>query len=102
MNGLGATNTSDDNLPGASVMEFKPKKKHVMPREGFRRIWVKYGQKKVTGKTSAFEGWTTQCRYYKCFTKDCPAKRHILKPLENIKGDDGATPPENIVQVLYS
>jgi len=60
--------------------ELKPKR-----QSGTKRIWIKYGQKFVTGKSSAFQGWTTQCRYYRCFMKDCPAKRHVLIPLTATK-----------------
>jgi len=77
-------------------------KAQAVAREEYRRIWVKYGQKKVTGKTSAFEGWSTQCRYYRCYHKGCPAKRHILKPLDNLSGDESVEAPAPIVHEVVT
>jgi len=38
-----------EKYPGQTVLNFKPKYS-LTSRDGFRRIWVKYGQKKLTGR----------------------------------------------------
>ena len=42
----------EHRYPGQAVLNFKPRDKPPA-RDGFRRIWVKYGQKKLAGEMAA-------------------------------------------------
>ena len=86
------------------ALSFRPGKKPKR-QAGSKRIWIKYGQKLVTGKASAFDGWVTQCRYYRCFMRDCPARRHVLVALEEEEGgaqQEKKEKPEAVVKASHA
>ena len=101
---------SNDGVPPASVkkkIDKKPTRRAAgdssaaEPRR--RKIWLKYGQKNVSGKGAPFEGrWNSQCRYYRCYHPGCPARRHIVRALDRVNGvqnDDEPTPEDKVVIV---